>query len=68
MAREKPQFRDILNYLVIDKEFPLMLTKKQTAEAMGVSRVHLDRIIAKGHIKIQDGKIPVGSVASYLCG
>lgn len=68
MPREKPEYRVMLSFLVDKRGFPLTMTKKQTAEAIGVSRVHLDKIIAKGHIKMQDGKVPVGSVASYLCG
>ena len=58
----------MLCFLINDKNLPMTLSKKEAAEALGISRVHLDKIIAKGHLKIQDGKIPIGSIASYLCG
>ena len=66
MPREKPNYRDMLQILL--EKYPLLLSKKQTAEALGISRTHLDKIISKGHLKFQDGKIPIGSIASYLCG
>ena len=68
MAREKPEFRNMLCYLIDDKKYPPTMTKGQAAKAIGVSRGHLDKIIARGRIKVQDGKVPIGSIASYLCG
>ncbi len=66
MAREKPNYRDML--MVLMEKHPSMLSKKEVVDILGVSRPTLDKIIRKGHIKYQDGKIPIGSVASYLCG
>ena len=68
MAREKENFREMLDFLVTQYDPPLTLTKVQAIEIMHVSRPHLEKIISKGHIKVIDGKIPIGSVASYLCG
>ena len=65
--REKANYRDMLQFLT-DKGYPLMLTKKQTAEILNCGKNAVPRIISKGHLKVIDGKIPIGSVASYLCG
>ena len=66
MPREKPNYRDMLQMLL--ETNPLLLSKKEAAELLKISRTHLDTIISKGHLKVQDGKIPIGSIASYLCG
>lgn len=66
MSREKEGYREILSILL--EKYPPTLTRKQTAEALGVSVTHLNRIILNRHITVKDGKIPIGSVASYLCG
>ncbi len=66
MAREKENYREMLAFLT--QRYPMLLNKGQAIEVLGISRPHLRKIIAKGHIKEQDGKIPIGSVASYLCG
>lgn len=66
MPREKEGYRDILMFLM--ERYPATMSRKQAAEAMGMSTRQLYRVIQKKHIKVQDGKIPVGSVASYLCG
>ena len=68
MPREKPNFRDMLQYLHEDKQCPLTMTQKEAAKVINVSVTHFKTIVAKGHIKVVDGKIPIGSVASYLCG
>lgn len=67
MPREKPNYRDMLQIL-LEKGYPMLLSKTQTAEALGISKKYLNKIISKGHLKAQDGKIPIGSIASYLCG
>ena len=66
MAREKQGYRDML-YILMEK-YPATMTRGMVAQVIGVSPRHLSEIIKKGHIKVQDGKIPIGSVASYLCG
>ena len=66
MGREKENYRATLQFL--SEKYPMLMAKIQVAEALGISRTHLDKVIRKGHIKVQDGKIPIGSVASYLCG
>lgn len=68
MPREKQGYREMLCFLINDKNLPMTLTKKQAAAVLDVSITHLNTIISKGHLKIQDGKIPIGSIASYLCG
>lgn len=64
--REKQGYRDMLSLLM--ERYPNTLTRTQAAECLGISRQYLGEIIQKGHIKIQDSKIPIGSIASYLCG
>ena len=65
--REKANYRDMLQFLT-EKGYPLMLTQKQTAEILNCGKNTVPRIISRGHLKVIDGKIPIGSVASYLCG
>lgn len=66
MAREKQGYRDMLSILM--EKYPATMTRGMVAQVIGVFPRHLSEIIKKGHIKVQDGKIPIGSVASYLCG
>lgn len=66
MPREKQNYRDML--LFLSEKYPPTMTRGQACEALGVSRPTLRTMIGKNHIKVQDGKIPIGSVASYLCG
>lgn len=68
MAREKPNYRDMLSFLTDEKKCPLVMTKLETAKVLGISRGKLDDMIFEGEIKMQSGKIPIGSVANYLCG
>jgi len=64
---EKQGYREMLGFLT-DKGYGMTLSKKETQELLNVSHTHLAKIIARGHIKIVDNKIPIGSVARYLCG
>lgn len=63
---EKAGYREML--LMLSEKYPNTLTKKQASEALGVSFPHLQGIIARKHLSVVDGKIPIGSVANYLCG
>lgn len=65
MAREKSGYRDILSVLM--EKYPALLTQGQASEALGCSPRHMYDIIKRGHIKVKDGKIPIGAIASYLC-
>ena len=65
--REKTYYRDMLQFLT-DKGYPMMMSRGQVTELLSVSRTTLAKAIKNGHIKVVDGKIPIGSVASYLCG
>ena len=67
MAREKANYRETLQFL-IENGYPLLMQKKDVAEKLKISRPTLDRLIKKGGIKIDEGYIPIGSIASYLCG
>lgn len=67
MAREKANYRSMLSYLINERGFPMVLTKKQAAEVLGVSKGKLYGLIADGDIKVQGGSITIGSVASFLC-
>lgn len=67
MAREKENYRETLQFLKTEG-FTLMMSKSDTAEKLGISRPTLDRLIEKGSIKVDEGFIPIGSLASYLCG
>lgn len=65
MAREKDGFRELLEILM--EKYPPTLSREAACEAIGCSPRHLYNIIKRGHIKVKDGKIPIGAIASYLC-
>ncbi len=65
--REKENFRDMLQFLT-EKGYPMMMSRGQVTELLSVSRSTLAEAIKSGRIKVVNGKIPIGSVASYLCG
>ena len=67
MSREKANYRETLAFLQ-DNGFDYLMNKSQLAEKLCISRPTLDDIIKSGKITIHNGKIPIGSVASYLCG
>ena len=66
MPREPVGFRDMLAELM--KEHPMLLSKTSVCEMLEVSRTYLDKLIREGKITYKDGKVPIGSVARYLCG
>ena len=68
MSREKEGYREMLVFLNETKKLPLLMDRGQACEALSVSRDHLARLIAKGSISLDKNKIPIGSVARYLCG
>ena len=67
MSREKSNYRETLAYLQ-EKGFEFLMSKSQAAEKLCISRPTLDGIIKSGRITMHNGKIPLGSIASYLCG
>ena len=67
MALEKENYRDMLQFLC-DKGYSMTLTRGECCEILGISRPFLRDLIDKKRIKVNGGKIPIGSVASYLCG
>lgn len=68
MGREKPNYRETLSFLIDERGCPLVLNKRQTAELLGISRNKLYDLIDDGCIKQLGDKIPIGSIASFLCG
>lgn len=66
MPREKEGYREILMF--ISEKYGMTLQKKEACEALGVSLPHLNKMIKQGEIKFTYGKIPIGSIVSYLCG
>ncbi|MBO5060272.1 MAG: hypothetical protein J6C82_05095 [Clostridia bacterium] len=67
MAREQPNYRSTLEML-IDKGYPMSLTRGEAAKILCLSYKKIAELIKKGFIKEKCGKIPLGSVANYLCG
>lgn len=67
MAREKENYREMLLFLNVNKKIPLLMSRGQACEVMGISRDYLSMLISKGKIKLSENKIPIGSVANYLC-
>ena len=66
MAREKEGYREMLVF--VSERYGMTLQKKEACEALSVSMPHLNKMIDKGIIKCTCGKIPIGSVVSFLCG
>ena len=65
--REKQGYREVLEFLT-ERGCPLLLTRSAAAEFLSISRPHLNKLIREKAIKVQENKIPIGSIASYLCG
>ncbi len=68
MPREKPNYRDTLQFLT-EKYTKMSLSKGETVDLLGITYPSLQKMIKKGELKADCcGKIPIGSLASYLCG
>ncbi len=64
---EKQGYRDMLFFLK-EQGCPMMSTRGQASKFLGICQQNLRKEIAKGKIKVCEDKIPIGSLASYLCG
>ncbi len=64
---EKANYREMLFFLK-EQGCPLLCTRKEAGALLGMAEHNLRREIAKGKLKLADNKIPIGSIASYLCG
>ena len=64
---EKQGYREMLKFLN-DKGCPMLSTRVDAAKFLGIGQQNLRKEIAKGKLKLQDNRIPIGSLASYLCG
>ena len=64
---EKKGYRDMLNFLY-DKGVPMLLTRAQAGKLLGIGQQNLRKEIANGKLNLKDNRIPIGSIASYLCG
>ena len=68
MPREKQKYRDMLQFLM-ERYTKMSLSKGETVDLLGITYPSLQKLIKKGEIKTDCcGKIPLGSLASYLCG
>lgn len=67
MAREKANYRETLAFLS-ELGYPMSLSKTETQKILGISWEYLNKLIEKNYIKEIAGKIPLGSVANYICG
>lgn len=68
MPMEKAGYREMLMFLTESKGLPLLLNRGEACEALSISRDYLAILIKKGDIKLSGSKIPLGSIARYLCG
>lgn len=68
MAKEKEGYREMIVFLCENKKLPLLVTKREACVAMGISRNYLTKLIIDGKITLDENKIPIGSIARYLCG
>lgn len=69
MGREKEGYREML-YILNEQKIPKMLSRKKASEVIGISREKVAELIARGALEVDKAtnKIPIGSVARYLCG
>lgn len=70
MAKEKEGYREMLAFLTSEKDVPLMMSRTQAANVLNISRTSIGNLIAGGYIALDKAtnKIPIGSIARYLCG
>ena len=66
MPREKEGYREMLALLCA--KHPMLMSKKEACPILGISIPHLNKLIAQDKITYDNGKIPIGSIAKYLCG
>lgn len=68
--REKEHYRDMLSYLTTERQAPLLLSKSQAAKLLSVSRNRVCTLIADGYLQFdkKTNKIPIGTIARFLCG
>lgn len=64
---EKNGYREMLSFLS-EKDVPLLLTRAEAGKLLGIGQQNLRKEIAKGKLKLEDNRIPIGSIARYLCG
>ena len=68
MPREKPNYRENLKFLH-EQYGKMVFSKKETTHILGVSINTLQKMVKEEDIKTDsDGRIPIGSLANYLCG
>lgn len=63
---EKQGYREMLEFL--SGKYPLLITRTQAAEILDVCPHTLRKIIHKNGWKTVNKKIPIGTIASFLCG
>lgn len=68
MPKRKEGVDEMLIFLSEEKGLPALASRGQVCDALGIGRDHLSRLIIKGKITLDENKIPIGSVARYLCG
>ena len=68
MAREKQNYRENLDFLY-QRYNKLSFLKKEVTDILDITYDSLRKMIRCGDLKEDScGKIPIGSLASYLCG
>lgn len=70
MPREKEGYRDMLAFLNTEKKAPMMLSRSEAANVLNISRTSVCALIADKRLEVDKitNKIPIGSIARYLCG
>ncbi len=69
MGREKPNFREMLEWLTNEKKLDPLLDVKEVTAFLRVGRGFVKDRIDCGDIRTdKGGKIPIGALASYLLG
>lgn len=67
MPREKPNYRENLNFLA-EKYKKLTFSKGEAIDILDITYPSLKKLIKNGEIKADScGKISIGSIANYLC-
>lgn len=66
MGREREGYRDTLSLLL--QEHSMLISKKEASKILGISFNSLAKLIARGKISCDGGKVLICSIARYLCG
>lgn len=67
MAREKANYRETLAFLN-EQGYPMLIPFKDVMTILGICRPTLVKLIKTDKLTAVCEKVPIGSLANFLCG